>query len=92
LTAGTETKQSQPGEAETPTTGQRKPVSTTHGRKMIMDRKSVRPTEAARLLGVSRETVYVLMRSGQLRSVRLGRARLIPVAALDELLSSQDVA
>jgi excisionase family DNA binding protein len=59
---------------------------------MIMERKSVRPTEAARLLGVSRETVYVLMRSGQLRSVRLGRARLIPVAALDELLSSQDVA
>ena len=57
-----------------------------------MERKSVRPTEAARLLGVSRETVYVLMRSGQLRSVRLGRARLIPVAALDELLSSQDVA
>jgi excisionase family DNA binding protein len=59
---------------------------------MIMERKSVRPREAARLLGVSRETVYVLMRSGQLRSVRLGRARLIPVAALDELLSSQDVA
>ena len=57
-----------------------------------MERKSVRPTEAARLLGVSRKTVYVLMRSGQLRSVRLGRARLIPVAALDELLSSQDVA
>ena len=57
-----------------------------------MERKSVRPTEAARLLGVSRETVYVLMRSGQLRSVRLGGARLIPVAALDELLSSQDVA
>ena len=57
-----------------------------------MERKAVRPTEAARLLGVSRETVYVLMRSGQLRSVRLGRARLIPVAALDELLSSQDVA
>ena len=57
-----------------------------------MERKSLRPAEAARLLGVSRETVYVLMRSGQLRSVRLGRARLIPVAALDELLSSQDVA
>ena len=57
-----------------------------------MERKSVRPAVAARLLGVSRETVYVLMRSGQLRSVQLGRARLIPIAALDELLASQDVA
>ena len=92
MTAATETKPSQPGEAENPTTDRRKPVPTTHERKMIMERKSVRPTEAARLLGVSRETVYVLMRSGQLRSVRLGRARLIPVAALDELLASQDVA
>ena len=57
-----------------------------------MERKSVRPAEAARLLGVSREMVYVLMRSGQLRSIQLGRARLIPIAALDELLASQDVA
>ncbi|MER7006671.1 helix-turn-helix domain-containing protein [Dactylosporangium sp. NPDC000555] len=53
-----------------------------------MIRKSVRPAEAARLLGVSRDTVYVLMRSGRLRSVKLDRARLIPLAAIEELLSA----
>lgn len=57
-----------------------------------MERKCVRPAEAARLLGVCRDTVYVLMRSGRLRSVRLGRARLIPLAAIDELLASEDAA
>ena len=55
-----------------------------------MIRKSVRPAEAARLLGVSRDTVYVLMRSGRLRSVKLDRARLIPLAAIEELLSATD--
>jgi excisionase family DNA binding protein len=49
--------------------------------------RSVRPAEAAVLLGVCRDTVYVLMRSGRLRSVKLGRARLIPVAAIEELLT-----
>jgi excisionase family DNA binding protein len=52
-----------------------------------MERRSVRPAEAAALLGVCRDTVYVLMRAGRLRSVKLGRARLIPVAAIEELLS-----
>ena len=51
------------------------------------DRKSVRPAEAARLLGVCRDTVYVLIRSGQLRSIKAGRARLIPITAIDEFLS-----
>ena len=57
--------------------------------RVEMEQKCVRPAEAARLLGVCRDTVYVLMRSGQLRSVRVGRARLIPVAALDELINGE---
>ncbi|MFI7553085.1 helix-turn-helix domain-containing protein [Micromonospora sediminimaris] len=52
--------------------------------------RSVRPAEAAALIGVCRDTVYVLMRSGRLRSVKLGRARLIPVAAIEELLSASE--
>lgn len=55
-----------------------------------MERKSVRPAEAAALLGVCRDTVYVLLRAGRLRSVKLGRARLIPVSAIEELLSATD--
>jgi excisionase family DNA binding protein len=54
---------------------------------IVMERKSVRPREAAQLLGVSRDTVYVLMRAGRLRSVKAGRARLIPVSAIEEFLS-----
>jgi excisionase family DNA binding protein len=53
-------------------------------------RKSVRPAEAAELLGVCRDTVYVLLRSGQLRSITAGRARLIPLAAIDDFLSATE--
>ncbi|GAA1797245.1 helix-turn-helix domain-containing protein [Planosporangium flavigriseum] len=62
-------------------------------RRHDIERRSVRPAEAAALLGVCRDTIYVLMRSGRLRSVKLGRARLIPVAAIEELLAdSEDAA
>jgi excisionase family DNA binding protein len=55
-----------------------------------MHRKSVRPAEAALLLGVCRDTVYVLLRSGQLRSIKAGRARLIPLSAIDDYLSATE--
>jgi excisionase family DNA binding protein len=55
-----------------------------------MGRKSVRPAEAALLLGVCRDTVYVLLRSGRLRSIKAGRARLIPLSAIDEFLSATE--
>jgi excisionase family DNA binding protein len=55
-----------------------------------VERKSVRPNEAAEILGVCRDTVYVLLRSGRLRSVKVGRARLIPLSAIEQLLSSDD--
>lgn len=56
-----------------------------------LEKRSVRPAEAAELLGVCRDTVYVLMRAGRLRSVKAGRARLIPVAAIEEFLTSEEV-
>ena len=40
--------------------------------------------EAARFLGVSRATVYVLMDSGMLVFVKLGRSRRIPKRAVVE--------
>jgi hypothetical protein len=36
--------------------------------------------------------VYVLIRSGRLRSVKLDRVRLIPLAAIEELLSATEEA
>ena len=47
----------------------------------------VRPEDAARVLGVGRTKVYELMRSGALRSVRVGGLRRISVAALDEFVA-----
>jgi excisionase family DNA binding protein len=38
--------------------------------------------EAARLLHLSRSTIYVMLNSGELPSTRRGVARRIPVAAL----------
>jgi excisionase family DNA binding protein len=42
----------------------------------------VRVEEAARLLSLSRSTIYEMMDRGELPSVRCGTARRIPMAAL----------
>jgi excisionase family DNA binding protein len=39
--------------------------------------------EAAARLRVSRWTLYNLIRSGQLHTIKIGRRRLVPPAALD---------
>ncbi|CAA9395470.1 MAG: hypothetical protein AVDCRST_MAG75-1808 [uncultured Propionibacteriaceae bacterium] len=43
--------------------------------------------EAAEALRLSRSALYELIRSGQLRSVKAGRRRLVPVAALTEYVA-----
>ncbi|MBG0827630.1 helix-turn-helix domain-containing protein [Planomonospora sp. ID67723] len=47
----------------------------------------LRPEKAAELLGIGRTKVYALMRSGALRSVRVGGLRRIPRAALIEFVT-----
>ena len=44
--------------------------------------------QAADALGLSRSMVYELIRSGRLRTVKQGRRRLVPVAALSEYVAS----
>ena len=51
-----------------------------------MEKKVLRPHEAAEVLGVTSKTVYNLIRWGELRAVRAGRVWLIPKEALDEFL------
>ena len=46
--------------------------------------------EAAEALRLSRSLLYELIRSGRLRTVKAGRRRLVPVAALDEYVASLD--
>lgn len=42
--------------------------------------------EAGEMLGVSRATAWRMVDAGTLPTVRVGRRRLVPVAAIDELV------
>ena len=46
-----------------------------------------KPEEAAPMLGIGRNGVYTLVRSGQLRSIKVGRKILIPLSAIEEFLN-----
>jgi len=45
-------------------------------------------TEAARFLGVSRSTLYVLMAAGQLPYAKIGHRRVVPAEALVAYLAA----
>lgn len=49
----------------------------------------LRVEEAARMLSLSRTTVYLLMESGELPSIKCGTARRIPRTALDAWIARQ---
>jgi excisionase family DNA binding protein len=46
-----------------------------------------RPKEAASMLGIGRDKLYDLMRSGRLRSIKDGGARLITAEALNNYVA-----
>ena len=48
----------------------------------ILEPIAVSPSEAARLSGVGRTTVYAAMSSGELKSIKIGTRRLITVEAI----------
>jgi excisionase family DNA binding protein len=54
-------------------------------------RLALRPGEAARALGVSRDTIEGEILAGRLDSKKLGHARLIPIAALIAWLGDRRV-
>lgn len=58
-------------------------------REVILDRPRVlyRVEEAAELLSVSRNRIYELIRSNQLRTVRVGGSRRVPARSLDEYVA-----
>jgi excisionase family DNA binding protein len=45
--------------------------------------------EAARLLGLGRDNTYALVRDGRLRSVGVGRKRLVPRIELERWIASE---
>ena len=46
-----------------------------------------RVTDAMTVLSLSRSVIYEQLRSGRLRSVRVGRTRLIPASAIAEYIA-----
>lgn len=51
-----------------------------------MEKLLLSPEEAAEILGVTRSTVYDLMRMRVLTSVKIGRRRLVPVKSCQEMV------
>ena len=51
------------------------------------DTQLYRVTDAMRLLRLSRSVIYEQLRSGRLRSIRQGRARLITAAAIRDYIA-----
>jgi excisionase family DNA binding protein len=54
----------------------------------LSERLLISPADASRALSISRTRVYELMASGQLRSVKIGRSRRIPVEALASFIAA----
>ena len=58
-------------------------------RNVFAERLAYSPDEAAELLGISRELVHDLLRTGQLGSVKAGRRRLIAKHHLEAFLAGK---
>ena len=58
-------------------------------RSAFAERLAYSPDEAAELLGISRELVHDLLRTGQLGSVKAGRRRLIAKHHLESFLAGK---
>ncbi len=55
--------------------------------QMAVVRLLLTPEEAAERLSLSRTMIYELIRTGELQSVKVGRARRIPAGALDDFVN-----
>lgn len=51
-------------------------------------RATLNVPEVAELLGVSAETIYRQVRSGEMRAVRIGRRLVVPVVDVEQLLGA----
>jgi len=54
-----------------------------------MEKLLLRPNEAAELLGVGRSTIYALLASGDVPSVRVGRSVRLPLEALKQWVAAR---
>jgi len=57
-----------------------------HSLKEVPSRRAYSVVEAGRLCGLSRSSIYKLIESGTLKTIKILGRRLVPAEALDELL------
>ncbi len=53
-----------------------------------MERKTYSVAETAKVLGIGRSAAYQAVNAGEIPSIRIGRRLLVPVQALEQLLST----
>ena len=54
--------------------------------------KAISVQEAGRLLGISKNSAYTAAQDGVIPTIRIGRRLVVPMAALDKMLSGDDKA
>lgn len=52
----------------------------------ISDALLLRPEEAARRLSIARSSLYELVLTGEIKSLKIGRSRRIPLEALEDYI------
>jgi excisionase family DNA binding protein len=62
------------------------PMTTNIAPSQPVERLTYSVEEAARLLGISRNSAYEAVRRGELPTIRLGRRILVPRCRLDDML------
>jgi excisionase family DNA binding protein len=55
---------------------------------MPNERQTLKIEEAAKILGISRNTAYEAVKSGQVPIIKIGRRLLVPRAALERMLET----
>lgn len=49
-----------------------------------MEKLLIKPKEAAQMLAISKTTMYEMLTTGEIRSVRIGRSIRIPIRELEQ--------
>ena len=57
-------------------------------RRPVVEPVAYRVDDAAEALGISRSAIYELIRSNQLRTIKHGSRRLVPVSCLHEFIAA----
>jgi excisionase family DNA binding protein len=55
-----------------------------------IEARALRIKDAAQSYGISRSLIYKMMGDGRLRTVKIGKRRLIPVAAIEALFEGEE--